>query len=85
MRWATHTAAKTYLAFITYIQKLRPVCGLFENVCGIGHVEESETRSPLEVLKSALAENYHVRVKQLCLSSFHDIVRRRTAGTGSIF
>eukprot|EP00971_Amphidinium_carterae_P325665 6456039-Amphidinium_carterae.2 len=77
-RWAQHEDFPTMLATLRYIRRTQPRHGLIENVLGLMHSDSSGEGTAYDFVVSTLRDHgYSVSSVQLCLSSWHDVVRQR--------
>ena len=78
LSWWQHRDIYVMQDTLRYIQRLRPPCGVAENVVAMGQCCSAGSKSALQVFQEQLeGHGYMVVVKQLCLSTFHQCVRRR--------
>ena len=76
--WQAHGATKTLWSVLKYIEHLRPLGGVLENVMGLSQ-STGEELAPLDVVVSELDNlGYYTAVSQQDLALYHKVTRQRT-------
>ena len=72
---------------LRYLERYKPPCGVAENVVAMSQCAGPGSKSGLQVFTEQLQKiGYSVAVKELCLTTFHQCVRRRSClGLDSCF
>ena len=76
-RWYHHKEIGTMQDCLRYVRTVKPLSGVFENVMTMQSASEGEKSGLSVLLQELKGAGYCTLVKEICLSHFHDAVRKR--------